>query len=475
MSDEHRNARTATALPLYPPQTASNAARTVRTERIMIASLALGGLLIPFNTTMIAVLLPQLRTDINANSTTVGWLITAYLIAMACLQPVAGKLGDRWGRRPLIVGGLAWFGLASAGVALAPNMALILIFRVQQAIAGALALPNGAALVREIIPSERRAARFGQLSAAMALGAAIGPPISGLFLASLGWRGLFALNIPLALLAAVLGWWSIPQTTRQPVRYSFDMLGLTLLPAILAGVSWLLMQSQNLPAALVLGSALALLLAALCFGWYEWRSPDPVLQPRLFRHRAFSAATSTIALTDVATYTTLLLMPVLLSRQAGWETSQIGLALIALSATTILLAPFGGQLADRVGRRWPAVIGMVGVCAGELLLAVTHGNIWWPFVIGGFALVGAGWGLAAPSLQAAAVEAVEPTEIGMASGVMTAVRFLGSITGSSILVSLLGPSWEGGAFGTVFVVIVAAALLGTLASFGLHDHPPARE
>src|SRR5438132_11762645 len=98
---------------------------------------------------------------------TASCLVTAYLIAMASLQPVAGKLGDRLGRRPLILGGLAYFGLASLGAAFAPSFSLLVFFRVQQAVAGALALPNAAALVREVVPAERRASSFGMVGAAV--------------------------------------------------------------------------------------------------------------------------------------------------------------------------------------------------------------------------------------------------------------------------------------------------------------------
>ncbi len=474
MLDNRREAGTISTLPRHQDQ-ANDARGSLRTERALIVSLSLGALLIPFNTTMIAIVLRQLRTDLGVDAASAGWLITAYLITMACLQPIAGKLGDRWGRRPLILGGLAWFGIASAGAALAPNLAILLLFRVQQSIAGALAIPNGMALVREAIPAERRAGRFGQLAAAMALGGAIGPPASGLLLQPIGWRGLFACSVPLALLAVLLGWRSVPRGGGQRTSAPLDLLGLTLLPAVLAGAAWLLMGSRGLALPIVLAAVLALVVAGALFCRHEFRHPDPVLQPRLFRHRAFTAATSTIALTDLATFTTLLAMPELLGKWAGWDNTQIGLALMALSGTTIVFAPLGGRLADRVGRRWPAVAGLAALTVGEAILALTHTTISGAVVIGALGLIGAGWGIAAPGLQTAAIEAVEPDEVGVASGVMSAGRFLGSIAGASLFVSLLGAAQAGsGAFGPLFLCIVAAALLATVASLGLHDRPPVR-
>src|SRR5690606_7445113 len=105
---------------------------------------------------------------------------------MASLQPVAGKLGDRLGRRRLILGGLTYFGLVSLAAALAPNLVLLLFFRIQQAIAGALVFPNGAALLRDVVPAQRRATRFGALGSVVAVAAASGPPLGGLLVDAIG-------------------------------------------------------------------------------------------------------------------------------------------------------------------------------------------------------------------------------------------------------------------------------------------------
>ena len=122
-------------------------------ERVAVIAVALTTMLAPLNSTMIAVALPNVMTEFGADVASVGWLVTSYLIAMAALQPVAGKLGDRLGRRRLILGGVAWFGVASLGAATASSLFTLLFFRVQQAVAGAIALPNGAALLREVVPA----------------------------------------------------------------------------------------------------------------------------------------------------------------------------------------------------------------------------------------------------------------------------------------------------------------------------------
>ncbi len=145
----------------------------------MLLTAALAVMLVPLNSTMIAVAIPDIARDFGGDAGSATWLVSGYLIAMASLQPLAGKLGDRFGRRPLILGGLAWFAAASLGAALAPSLPVLIAFRLQQAVAGALAFPNALAVVREVLPEERRGAAFGTLGSAIALAAAAGPPLGG--------------------------------------------------------------------------------------------------------------------------------------------------------------------------------------------------------------------------------------------------------------------------------------------------------
>jgi MFS family permease len=154
--------------------------RSPLAEHLVVVTVALGTMLAPLNSTMIAVALPGVMDDFDAGLASAGWLVTAYLIVMASLQPVAGKIGDRVGRRCLVLGGLTFFGLASLGAAIAPNLWLLLGFRVLQAVAGALIVPNGVALVRAVVPEARRGARFGLMGAGVAMAAALGPTVGGL-------------------------------------------------------------------------------------------------------------------------------------------------------------------------------------------------------------------------------------------------------------------------------------------------------
>ncbi len=443
-------------------------------EGAVLVTVALATMLAPLNSTMIAVALPRLMVEFGADLATSGWLVTSYLITMACLQPVAGKLGDRFGRRPLILGGLIYFALASLAAAFATSLSWLLFFRVQQAIAGAIALPNGAALVREVVPAERRAARFGMVGAAVGLAAAAGPPLGGLLVELAGWRAIFYVNLVLVVPAVLLGLRSLPARPAQSSSGAFDLGGALLLLAVLAGTAGLLTQSRystgvGLP---ILGGVLLVMLAVI-FLRREWHHPDPVLQPRFFLHPSFACANAAIALSNLAMYSTLLAVPLLLAALPGWGSARAGLVLTSMSATMVICSPLGGRLSDRWGRRWPTVGGLGLLTLGLLLLGLAGSEPVLPVLVGGLGVAGIGLGLSSAGMQAAAVEAVGKREAGVASGIFSTSRYLGSIVGSSVLPLLCHPGSGVEGFATVLLVVVGTAFFSVVASLGLQHWPPA--
>ena len=188
-------------------------------ERAVLIAVALGALLAPLNSTMIAVAVPDIVDDFDTTVGTVGWLVTSYLLALAVVQPVAGKLGDRHGRRG-VLGGLAIFGVASLGAAVAPSLAFLIVFRVLQAISGAVVFPNGAGLIRELVPADRRGGAFGIVGGSIALAAGLGPLIGGVLVAAGGSRAIFLVNIPFV--AAALGECAVLRSARLRIALRLD-------------------------------------------------------------------------------------------------------------------------------------------------------------------------------------------------------------------------------------------------------------
>jgi EmrB/QacA subfamily drug resistance transporter len=437
-------------------------------ERGILATVALATMLAPLNSTMIAVALPRVMVELEADVATAGWLITAYLLVMASIQPVGGKLGDRFGRRPLILGGLAYFALASIGCAFATDLFWLFFFRIQQALAGAIALPNGAALIREVVPAARRASRAGLVGAAISFAAAAGPPIGGLLAEVGGWRAIFFANAPLVAAALIVGWRALPARSGSGIAARFDVVGAALLSALLVGLAALLSRGRD-SVALLLGGGAAVAVGAVLLVRYELSLRDPVLDPRLFTRRAFAAASAGVCLSNLAGYSTLLAIPLLLEGRPGISSAAVGVVLGALSATTVVCAPFGGRLADRHGRRAAAAGGLAFMVVGLVPFALDAAGMPLPLLVAALAVIGAGSGLASAALQISALEAVDAADAGVAAGVYSTARYLGSIVGSALLGMLLTGGAAG--FAPLFAVVFAAGVLSIAASFWLHGRP----
>ncbi len=424
-------------------------------EWAVLITVGLGGMLIPLNSTMIAVAIPNITTQLDASVSQSGWLVTAYLIVMAAFQPIAGKLGDRYGRRVFLLGGYAIFALASLGAALSPDVSVLIACRAGQALGGAVIFPNGAALLRQIVPEHRRGARFGLLGSSIAFGAAVGPPLGGVLVQLGDWPAIFWVNLPLCAIVLIIAIKTLPSGRYVHSGERFDILGAALLAAVLATGAWLLTRITDVSSGIAIVTSAAIAIGFALFLWRELTYADPVVQPRFFRRRAFTAATGGIALSNLGLYSLLLAVPLLLDRRPDWNESRIGLVLTAMSAGMVILAPIGGRLSDRVGRRLPATVGMSLLSLGVVLLAVIGPDVSGPVLVAALALSGIGLGLGSGSLQTSAVESIEPEHAGMAAAASSTARYVGSIVGAAVLAGLV-TSPDG--FQILFVMTAAAAV-----------------
>jgi EmrB/QacA subfamily drug resistance transporter len=436
---------------------------------MVLAPVALGTMLAPLNSTMIAVAIPSLLEDFDRSLAWGSWIVTSYLVAMAAVQPLGGALGDRYGRRGLFLIGLALFLVATVVAALSWRIEVLLVARTVQAISGAAAIPNGTALVRSLVPAERRGRAFGNVGSAIALAAGLGPPVGGILTAALGWRWIFAANILLLAPALLLGW-RLPADSPAPRTGRFDLRGAALLTLGLISLV-LSLTAWRLPgAALFLAPALGLAAAAAGFALvrHSRRSPNPVLNLALLRARGFTPAVATVLLSNLAMYTLLLSLPLFLTAWSPWDSARIGLLLAGLSLPTIVFAPLGGRLSDRLGRRAPAVMGMALITLGALPFLAVYPTWSWLVYTGPLVLIGAGLGLSMAPVQTTAVEAAHASQAGQASGLFSTMRYLGSILGSSVMAAVLsGAAPPVGSFRVLYAMLFLSACGATIAALRL--------
>jgi len=412
------------------------------------AGLALAALLAPLNSTIIAVALPSIALAFDASSAVVTrWLVTGYLVVSIVAQSPAGKIADLWGYSRVLTLGRTLFALGAIVAAFSPQLAILGAGRVLMALGGALSIPTVFAQLRNSVPASSRGRVFGIFGAIMGAAAAIGPPIGGFLTSRYGWHSVFIVNIPVVALSFLL---APPRSEARTARTTrFDLLGSALL-----GIAVLLLVS-----AVERGDAILVALTAaalLAFVIRELRATDPVLDVRLFTHRAFAAGSTIVALQNLAMYSMLFLLPFFLAR-TGAAPSTTGRMLLLFTAAMVLASPLAGRASDAFGPRAIALAGAILATTGAALFVAQGVTL--PALI----LLGAGIGVSTSPSQAAALSAIDASQAGVASGALSTMRYVGGVIGSGLVALLAANAAANDPRLLVFpAVLFASALVALL-------------
>ena len=438
---------------MIPPQPPAQ-----RVSPLLYVGMFLAASLSPLGSTMIAVALPSIGRELGvASGELTQWLVSSYLIVGIATMSAGGKLGDRIGHRRGLVIGMAIYGAGSLAGFVLSTLPSLAIARISMAIGGALTVPATMALLRNLVPEEKRARTFGYFGAVMGTAAAIGPLVGGELTARFGWRSVFIANIPVIVIAYLLIRSAIKGTETAPVgrKSRFDVLGSVLLGI---GLTLLVVAFQATGAsALVAGLGGVGLLVA--FVWWERRVADPVLDLRLFARPTFAASNAVIGLQNLAMYALLFQLPIFFEQVRDVEAGVMGRTIIAMMIGMVVFSPLGGRISESLGARTTAFAGTLTSLAGVYLVSnfeslETPGD-----VLMGLVLIGAGLGLSSAPSQAAAMSAVGRAEAGVAGGVVSTACYIGCLIGISALGYLLGGEDAGVQAHNAAVVVYAAALV----------------
>lgn len=426
------------------PAAARAVARLKSYRWLVVASVCVGAFMGQVDSSIAQMLLPRLEREFDARLSTVSWVAVAYLLAMAAFLPIFGRLADMVGRKLLYTGGFLLFVLGSALCGLAPNLPVLIAFRVLQAIGAALLSSNSVAIVVAAAGPAQRGPALGIQSAAQAVGLSAGPAIGGLVLDALDWRWVFFINVPVGLAGTVLGWFVLPPTKDLPEDRHFDWKGAVLIAPALTALIAVLNEGYAWGATspLLIGCALAAVILLALFIGCEKRAPGPLVDLALFRHRAFTAGNIAGLMCYAALFGLFFLMPFVFVRAYGDSSFAAGLRLTIVPALLGLLAPLGGALYDRLGARALTVSGMlICIAALALLFAVLDGTqASLPPVMLALALFGAGQGLFISPNNSAIVAAAPAALTGEAGGLLNVTRSCGISIGVAAASSLL--AWQ---------------------------------
>ncbi len=436
---------------------------------VALAVVLVGTLMVVLDTTIVNIALPAIRDDLG-DGIGIEWVVTAYLLAVTVSMPASGWMADRFGRKNVLVASMACFTAASLIAAFAPTLNTLVFMRVVQGVGGGALLPVGMALVFEVFPPERRGQAMGSWGTVTMLGPAIGPTLGGWLITAVSWHWLFLVNVPIGIVAVSLAVFLLRDFGYREER-PFDAWGFALagsgLAILLLGVSESQRWGWSSPATL-----LCVFGGLLLLGWFsrhELRTPNPMIEVRIFRIPVFTIGLLITSFVTVAQFTRLVFIPLQLEELRGTTAFHVGLLLSPGAIAAGIAMLLSGRLVDRVGSRTPVVIGTSVMCLSVLAMAnlTTHTPLW---VISALLVgQGVGMGLSAVPSTVVALNSVPAKYVAQATAARTVCTQAAGAMGIGALAALVAARMTVGsaqaAYNTAFLasaaLLVIAIVLGT--------------
>ena len=439
----------------------------------ILIAIGTGSFMSALDASVINTILPIMRDAFQSNVAVIEWVVTIYLLVLSGLLLTFGRLGDLRGHKSVYIWVFVIFVASSALCGSANSPTALIIFRGIQGIGAAILAANSSAIVSRNIPPQERGRAFGLVSMLTYLGLTVGPSLGGWLAHAFNWRFVFYINVPVGALALALGWFFIPKDAAPETGKRFDIVGALL---FMGGLTCLLLglnkgAEWGWTSPTVLGLLLGAAALLFLFFLVERRSADPMLDLSLFSVPLFSLTTLSAILNYICIYSITFMIPFYLIQGRGMNAAQAGLLITVEPILMAITAPISGALSDRIGSRWPGVLGMAFLGAGLFILSTLGPDspLW---LVGlGLGIAGFGTGAFISPNTSALMGSAPRTRQGVASGVLGTARNLGMVLGiglaGAVLTTHLAENLPNGLYTGIsqsFLITVGIAVLGILTS-----------
>jgi EmrB/QacA subfamily drug resistance transporter len=389
----------------------------------VLAATILGSSMAFIDGTAVTVALPTIQSSLGATAVDAQWVVEAYTLFLAALVLMGGSLGDHLGRRRVFAAGVALFALASAWCGFSSGAEQLIAARALQGIGGALLVPNSLAIIGASFEEKRRGRAIGTWAGFTGVSMTLGPVLGGYLAENLSWRGVFFINVPLALAVLVIAYSRVPESKDGEAR-SLDLPGAALAAAGLGGVVFGLLESSKagLGDPLVVGALVTGAVSLAAFVVVEGRRYEPMMPLELFRSRNFTGANLFTLLFYFALGGTLFFLPFNLIQVQGYSATAAGAAILPAILIMSLLSRYVGGLTDRYGARLPLVIGPSIAAVGFVLFTVpgVQSGSYWTSFFPATVVLGLGLSAQASAVTTVALNSVEARRSGLASAINNA-------------------------------------------------------
>jgi EmrB/QacA subfamily drug resistance transporter len=406
-----------------------------------LAAMCFALFMIMLDNTVVNVALPSIQEDLDATISSLEWTVNAYTLTFAVLLVTGGRLGDIFGRRRMFILGVLAFALSSAAIGLAPDQTWLVLGRAAQGVGAALMMPATLSIITNAFPPEMRGKAIGTWAGVSGLALAIGPVVGGFLTEHVSWRAIFFLNLPVAVGAVAMTLFAARESRDETVERRID----------LPGVATLTIALTSLVLALIEGNAwgwgsveiVALLVTAVigfaAFVAIEARAEVPMVDLSFYRSRSFMGANVVAFVISFAMLAVFFFVALYMQNILGYDALEAGIRFLPSTVLIIVTAPIAGRLADRVGPRNLIVVGLLLIALA--LYIETHITIdtGYGLLLAAFMVMGVGIGLTMSPMSTAAMNAVDVTKSGVASGILSMSRMVGGTFG----VAAIGALFQG--------------------------------
>ncbi|HEY1675843.1 MAG TPA: MFS transporter [Streptosporangiaceae bacterium] len=418
-----------------------------RRRRLLVLGICCMSLfIVGLDSTIVNVALPSISRELHAPVSSLQWVIDAYTLVLASLLLFSGSTADRIGRRRTFQAGLAIFTLGSLACSLAPSTGWLIGFRMLQAVGGSMLNPVAMSIITNTFTDRReRAQAIGVWGAVFGLSMALGPVTGGALVDSVGWRGIFWVNIPVGIAAIVLCALFVPES-RAPRARRPDPLGQVLLIVLLASLIYAIIEGpdRGWGSPLIMGLFAVAIVGLAVFVWYEAHRDDPLLNPRFFRSAPFSGATATAVTSMAALGGFLFLNTLYLQDVRHYSPLTSGLYLLPMALVLAVCATLSGRIVANRGTRIPMVLSGIFIIAAGLLMTRLTATTAPAYLFLAYVIFGAGAGFVNAAITNSAVSGMPREQAGVAAGCASASRQIGQSLGVAVVGSVLNGNLKGG-------------------------------
>jgi EmrB/QacA subfamily drug resistance transporter len=412
---------------------------------LVLAICCMSLFIVGLDSTIVNVALPDIGRTFHAPVSGLQWTIDAYTLVLAALLMLSGSTADRLGRRRVFQIGLGLFTVGSLLCSLAPGLGWLVAFRMLQAVGGSMLNPVAMSIITNTFtkPSERARA-IGVWGGVFGLSMAMGPVVGGALVDSVGWRGVFWVNIPVGIAAILFTALFVPESKAARARRP-DPIGQVLIIAMLGSLTYGIIEgpSYGWGSARILAFFAVTVIAVIAFLLYEPRREEPLIDLRFFRSLPFSGATLTAVSAMSALGGFLFLITLYLQDVRGYRPLFAGLFLLPMAAAMAVGAPLAGRMLARSGARKPLLIAGGGITAGGLLLTQLTNSSAPGYLVIAFLVFGVGMGFVNAPITNSAVSGMPRSQAGVASGIASTSRQVGSSVGVAVMGSILAANLHG--------------------------------